>query len=203
MDTNGSASSGHSQKDVVGPGGFLFKASSSFKRSPSKKYKPQPSDQMPALDGALVDLQKQSVLSSRNPATQHRPGFSKASSAPVAVQTLKTTAINASKDEPMPHSATEAAPPIAPFTNGVKREPTSNLSKSMTASPIGEDVNFTTGPQGLPPAPATLVAMGSQNPNAIYQHIHEMASKRISTLDYLRKAYVSQPFFQSQTIVPN
>ncbi|KAF1993747.1 hypothetical protein P154DRAFT_625193 [Amniculicola lignicola CBS 123094] len=30
---------------------------------------------------------------------------------------------------------------------------------------------------------------GGVNPNAIFQHIHELASKRISTLDYLRKAH--------------
>ncbi|KAG8528019.1 uncharacterized protein KY384_006935 [Bacidia gigantensis] len=36
----------------------------------------------------------------------------------------------------------------------------------------------------LPP-----VALGmSQNPNTVFQQIHEMSSKRISTLDYLRKA---------------
>jgi hypothetical protein len=37
--------------------------------------------------------------------------------------------------------------------------------------------------------PAAPVAMPSgANPNVIFQHIHELASKRISTLDYLRKA---------------
>jgi hypothetical protein len=190
MDINASAGSGHSQKDATGPGGFLFKASNSFKRSPSKKHKPQPSDQMPTLDETLLDLQKQSAPSGRNPVTQNRPGFSKASPAPVAVQTLKTVAINASKDEQMPQSATEATMTSAPFVNGVKREPTSNLSKSMSAPPMGEEINFSTGSQGLPLTPAALVTVGNQNPKTIYQHIHEMASKRISTLDYLRKAYV-------------
>jgi hypothetical protein len=28
------------------------------------------------------------------------------------------------------------------------------------------------------------------NPNALYQHIHDMSSKRIATLDYMRKAFV-------------
>ena len=40
----------------------------------------------------------------------------------------------------------------------------------------------------LPP-PATLPsAVGVQNPMMVYQHIQDISSKRISTLDYLRKA---------------
>ncbi|KAF2142510.1 uncharacterized protein K452DRAFT_249261 [Aplosporella prunicola CBS 121167] len=39
-------------------------------------------------------------------------------------------------------------------------------------------------------APANIGPLaGGHNPNAIYQHIHDMSSKRISTLDYLRKAH--------------
>lgn len=42
---------------------------------------------------------------------------------------------------------------------------------------------------GLAPAAPIPVPNGA-NPNIIFQHIHELASKRISTLDYLRKAYM-------------
>ncbi|KAF3036900.1 hypothetical protein E8E12_002593 [Didymella heteroderae] len=41
---------------------------------------------------------------------------------------------------------------------------------------------------GLAPAAPIPVPNGA-NPNIIFQHIHELASKRISTLDYLRKAH--------------
>ncbi|KAF1921893.1 hypothetical protein BDU57DRAFT_65460 [Ampelomyces quisqualis] len=41
--------------------------------------------------------------------------------------------------------------------------------------------------QLAPSAPIPLP--NGANPNVIFQHIHEMASKRISTLDYLRKAH--------------
>jgi hypothetical protein len=41
---------------------------------------------------------------------------------------------------------------------------------------------------GLAPAAPIAVPNGA-NPNIIFQHIHELASKRISTLDYLRKAH--------------
>jgi hypothetical protein len=190
MDSNASASSGHSQKDVSNSRNFLSKTSNSFRRSPSKRHKSQPSDQMPTLDGTLLDLRNQSAPSSRSTATQYRPGFNRAPSAPVTVQILKTATVNASKDEQIPHSATEATMASAPFANSIKREPTSNLSKATSASPIGENMNFATTAQGLPPTAIPPVAIGNQNPKAIYQHIHEMASKRISTLDYMRKASV-------------
>jgi hypothetical protein len=45
----------------------------------------------------------------------------------------------------------------------------------------------TSYPAGLAPAAPIAVPTGP-NPNAVFQHIHELASKRISTLDYLRKA---------------
>ena len=41
--------------------------------------------------------------------------------------------------------------------------------------------------------PTLISNSGNQSPQLIFQHIHETALKRISTLDYLRKAYV-HPF---------
>ena len=38
----------------------------------------------------------------------------------------------------------------------------------------------------VPSVPQTTLGV-SQNPNTVYQQIHEVSSKRISTLDYLRK----------------
>ncbi|USP76714.1 hypothetical protein yc1106_03988 [Curvularia clavata] len=43
--------------------------------------------------------------------------------------------------------------------------------------------NRTLGPAAPIPVP------NGSNPNLVFQHIHELASKRISTLDYLRKAH--------------
>ncbi|PVH95522.1 hypothetical protein DM02DRAFT_537211 [Periconia macrospinosa] len=40
-----------------------------------------------------------------------------------------------------------------------------------------------------PAAPIALQGSNSSSPHAIFQHIQEMASKRISTLDYLRKSH--------------
>lgn len=41
-----------------------------------------------------------------------------------------------------------------------------------------------------PPIQANLQSGFPSESNVIYQHIQEIANKRISTLDYLRKAYV-------------
>ena len=40
----------------------------------------------------------------------------------------------------------------------------------------------------LPPSGGGSGSGGAQNPYLVFQHIHDVASKRISTLDYLRKA---------------
>lgn len=64
------------------------------------------------------------------------------------------------------------------------RPPTSH--STMSSLNYSSTSNGTTVP--LPPAPN--LGPGTQNPNVVYQHILDTASKRISTLDYLRKAYV-------------
>ena len=47
----------------------------------------------------------------------------------------------------------------------------------------------TAAPTPTTGATSSSGAGGAHNPYIIYQHIHDTASKRISTLDYLRKAY--------------
>ncbi|KAF2461340.1 hypothetical protein BDY21DRAFT_383419 [Lineolata rhizophorae] len=47
-----------------------------------------------------------------------------------------------------------------------------------------------------PPAPIVSSSSASgHNPHAVFQHIHEMATKRISTLDYLRKAHEGRVYW--------
>ena len=43
-------------------------------------------------------------------------------------------------------------------------------------------------PSLLPAGGGSSGSGGAQNPYLVFQHIHDVASKRISTLDYLRKA---------------
>jgi hypothetical protein len=46
------------------------------------------------------------------------------------------------------------------------------------------------GGPGNPAVPTLTANTGAQSPHVTYQHIQDLASKRISTLDYLRKAWV-------------
>jgi hypothetical protein len=64
------------------------------------------------------------------------------------------------------------------------------LRHPTSARPIGtshSNVGFGQGSAMLAP-PATVPLPSGPNPMAVFQHVHDMASKRISTLDYLRKA---------------
>ena len=66
------------------------------------------------------------------------------------------------------------------------KTPTSTSQSSLPFSQSGSNplpINGLTVP-ALPPAPSGML----QNPNTVYQQIYDVSSKRISTLDYLRKA---------------
>ena len=53
----------------------------------------------------------------------------------------------------------------------------------------GADFAYTLGALNPPASTnAAVAAGGAQNPYIVYQTIQDIASKRISTLDYLRKA---------------
>ena len=56
--------------------------------------------------------------------------------------------------------------------------------------PSPSNGNITQFYSGSLPVPnATPASLGvSQNPTTVFQQIHELSAKRISTLDYLRKA---------------
>lgn len=66
------------------------------------------------------------------------------------------------------------------------------LGRPPTSHSAMSSVNYSQTSNGtMVPAPSIPnMGPGTQNPNVIYQHILDTASKRISTLDYLRKAYV-------------
>lgn len=72
-------------------------------------------------------------------------------------------------------------------------DPPPPLRRQDTAGTYGGNtMNYNSG--GLGPAAPIPLPTGA-NPNVIFQHIQETASKRISTLDYLRKACVASMFF--------
>jgi hypothetical protein len=87
--------------------------------------------------------------------------------------------------EKSPLSATDN--PKTPFSMAVPlRYPPTQKDIQQVRRQDSTSINYNSG---LGPA-APIGIAGGVNPNAVFQHIQELASKRISTLDYLRKAYV-------------
>ena len=81
----------------------------------------------------------------------------------------------------MAGSGTMTMAPFAPaFRSG--SDPSKPPSTGHSNASFGQTLN--TVPV---PAPSLPAAPGAYNPNTVYQHIQDMSSKRISTLDYLRK----------------
>ena len=212
---NASTEAMRSQRDGNGASGFLSMASNSLKRSPSKKHESQPSKPMPNLDDVLFGTKSPSPASSRPSTatpTQYRPGIGRTPTAPVTLQTLKY-AVNVDKDNTPPQFAVEATMLIPPI--GASGQNDSNLTHSKTAPaalrrgdslPLGNGGDTSADTKGLaavaqasvPPSVNPLLALGgpnNPNPSAVYDYIRGMASKRISTLDYMRKASVNPLFF--------
>ena len=73
------------------------------------------------------------------------------------------------------------------FVNGFRPEFTKPPSTSQSNVSFGQGGNTAMLP--TPSLPGASSTGGMQNPNIIFQQIHDVASKRISTLDYLRKAH--------------
>ena len=65
-----------------------------------------------------------------------------------------------------------------------------NAGAAAANDDIVTSMQSATNPQTslLPPSGGGSGSGGAQNPYVVFQHIHDVASKRISTLDYLRKA---------------
>ncbi|CAN9341759.1 unnamed protein product [Alternaria alternata] len=73
--------------------------------------------------------------------------------------------------------------PKTPFANMAVPIPLRHPPSQKEILQANQQSNRTLAPAAPIPVP------NGSNPNLIFQHIHELASKRISTLDYLRKAY--------------
>ena len=75
----------------------------------------------------------------------------------------------------------------ATFPNGLRHDLSKPPSTSQSNVSFGQGGNNASMPAPNLPAAASSVG-GMQNPNIVYQQIHDVSSKRISTLDYLKKA---------------
>jgi len=181
-------------------GGFFAKAGQTLARSQSKRHRARTSSvSVPALPSSLDhDIASRPLLTRNEPSftgsvntvdSNHTPDReTDARSAGLAI-TPSTSTSNTT----LTSTVESKSPPdmiVAPFGNNLKRAETSTSIKPPNSS-YG-NVDFGAGvplPSGnLPPPTLNGAGAGSQNPGVLYQHIHDMASKRISTLDYLRKA---------------
>ncbi|KAK3616626.1 hypothetical protein LTR56_025836 [Elasticomyces elasticus] len=103
-----------------------------------------------------------------------------------------------------PPLPTSAAEPQAPFPMLVapsvpKRTAPDRPSISSQAS-FARDLSGIHGAgNGAPlqPITSTATTTGSQNPNSLYQSIHEISAKRMATVDYLRKVHEGNVFYFS------
>ena len=78
------------------------------------------------------------------------------------------------------------------FANGFRPELSKLPSTSQSNVSFGQGGNNATMPTpSLPPASST----GGTNPSIVFQQIQDVASKRISTLDYLRRAHEGRVYW--------
>ncbi|KAI9711078.1 MAG: hypothetical protein M1812_007272 [Candelaria pacifica] len=179
----------------AGLGGFSSNRGSVSSRTSKKVYHPKA-----ASVSATASLNSPERKTTAGISLQHAPSRSVSSAS--KKETISTQSSFDESPQQMLHlnnttsplSATESnksasfAMLAAPFGQHGKKD--SNAGKppstSQSNQSFGHDGSSHT--PALPPVPSGLTG-GLQNPNIIYQHIHDMASKRISTLDYLRKAH--------------
>ena len=192
-DATSSSPSARTLRDGGASGGFLSKASNSIRRSPSKRHKSRSSNPLPPLDRIFFDTQKSLPFEPPPPPTK-RPDVYRTQTAPLVTQTIKS----AVEEVKTARSAVEAAVVVTSSASNQKKDVPTTLSKGAGPAPgptpgpgamhqNGEYVHYAATDASLP---APTYVPGTQNPAMLYQYIHEMSNKRISTLDYFRKAYV-------------
>ncbi|EEH17136.2 hypothetical protein PABG_07223 [Paracoccidioides brasiliensis Pb03] len=72
---------------------------------------------------------------------------------------------------------------------------TSSWGKSPSAANAGPDPFLSYGALSMPAVSSSGGSYGPQSASSIYANIHQMSSKRISTLDYLRKAHEGRVYW--------
>ena len=79
------------------------------------------------------------------------------------------------------------------FVNGFRSDFTKPPTTSQSNVSFGQGGNNAMLP--TPSLPAASSTGGMQNPNIVFQQIHDVASKRISTLGYLKKAHEGRVYW--------
>jgi hypothetical protein len=165
---------------TAGTANSLF---SKFARSPSRKHKPRPSSE--SIDASVAAPLKAA-------ASRTRPGVQRVTTAPDGVSTVNSLA----QAEIGRRKASDAAGGL----QQVKEAQSSMfVVPSLGAAELGTPLHYKIVSNDIPKVPPLhggaaynpMVALTALNPNTLYQHIHDMSSKRVATLDYMRKAYAA------------
>jgi hypothetical protein len=187
MSKDAASTTSRSLKDGAASGGLLSKASNSIRRTPSiNKHRYQSSNPLPSLQLASHEAQK-SESSDGQPRLATRPDIYRTQTAPLPVLTTKSSL----KDGKTSQSAGEGSMLVTSLASNPRRDAPGTLSTGTAAitSQNGEQAQAPSTIIGDASYPAAAYMLGNQTSDTLYQHIHEMAIKRMSTLDYFRKAY--------------
>ena len=171
--------------------------------SPSISTKRSSTSSRSSFQGAFrKDTAAVSQLSDRLPVplqlSRHQPSISSSTSSQKAFSTQHRSDDTFS---PIPTVSTYAdlnysSPSLAmattAFANGLRPEygkPPSTLQSSVNFGQAANSASLSA--PSLPPASTG----GMQNPSIVYQQIHDVSTKRVSTLDYLRKAHEGRVYW--------
>lgn len=181
---------GHSplQRDASAASNNLL---AKFARSPSRKHRARPSSER-------IDATASAPASKPNRVLP-RPGPHRTVTSPdanVSLNAIKADVQGGSQANSTEHRSGEGTSNMfASMSALATPEPGAPRYKTMPVVPSA--ANWGNGVPDVPAingshlvANAAHIPVNSQsaNPNTIYQHIHDMSSKRIATLDYMRKA---------------
>lgn len=161
------------------------RSSSSSKSKDSDFYKPRAASDSTTSVASLPQVHERKVGVSRLSKNYHTNPFSrKPLSNLQSLDGIPIPAVSTYAD--LNNSASSLTMATATFSNGLRPEYGMPPSTSQSNVSFGSGGNNAVLPTpALPPASTG----GMQNPSIVYQQIHDVSSKRISTLDYLRKAH--------------
>lgn len=133
-----------------------------------------------------------SQLSRHQPSTSSSLSSQKASSTQQSLDEIHSPVPTVSTYADHNHSTPSLTMATTAFANGLRPEygkPPSTSHSNVTFGQGGINPSLST--PSLPPASTG----GVQNPSIVYQQIHDVSSKRVSTLDYLRKAHEGRVYW--------
>lgn len=156
---------------------------SKFARSPSRKHKPRPSSE--SIDPVSVAAAKASKAKAR-------PGLQRGTTAPDGISTVS----NASRGEPISRKISNGSSSLVPPS---EKSATMYAVPALSAGELSQDTHYRFVRSDVPKVPPihgglaynptlAVADSGLSNPNTLYQNIYNHSTKRMATLDYMRKA---------------